>query len=158
MNLRHAVGEEYRAAFENYKITFDHAATLTKFFATTAIVVLGGLSAKAFGSGGIAALKESRGWVVAALLMLLMLGVLSFCIIAQITRSRGACIRRMNYLRKHLLKDLEGFDYEEYIRIAGFSERVDVDLRFNWSILAHASFILTLVAFVLITVIWVMTW
>ena len=146
------VAEEYKAAFENYKITFDHEATLSKFYTGTVVLMLGALSAQVL-AGDVDRLRAHRGLVLVALFMLLLVGMLSTVVLARIANARFACIRRMNYLRRLLLGSVEGFDLREYLEVCGFPPEPRASS--NWSVLSHASFLLTLCLFVIAMIVWV---
>lgn len=148
------VAEEYKAAFENYKVTFDHAANLSKYYAGIVLVILAGLSAKAVSSNGIADLIKVRGWIIAVLSLLLAVGAISLVVLRNIVSARFKCIKRMNYLRGVLLGDIDGFDYQAYLSVCGFKNPSGS----NTTALAHGVFILGLVGFVLASIIWVMMW
>ena len=145
------VAEEYKTVFENYKITFDHAASLTKYYSYLVILILGGFSARLLTGSGISIIEKLMGWVMCILIMIFTLGVICLIVMHRITKARESCIRRMNYLRKKLLQDVDDFDFNEYIQICGFEQPI---LRPNWSALSHSIFLLSLTLFTLATILW----
>ncbi|RPH29910.1 MAG: hypothetical protein EHM93_16670 [Bacteroidales bacterium] len=146
--------EEYKIAYENYLVTFGHTSDLTKYYASIVFLLTTGIAALVIRKEGVSELKTIHSFIIILLSSLIVLGVVAFFVLRNIIRARFKCIKRMNYLRKKILIKIPKFDYKEYMEICSFKEPKVT----NASTLAHGVYIINLVLFVVVTLIWVLTW
>lgn len=132
MPKENLISKEYEMAYDNYKLTFQHSMDVIKFYVTIISIFLVGFALK---NEGFRSNDIFGVWLTVFVLTILILcGFLCLMLQYRIVRKRTLCIKRLNFLRKELFKDVDNDFYVAYISVSGYSNVIDGKRKYFYGI------------------------